>query len=118
MIKVTKTIATIAFLFLGCLVNAQVGTLSVSRTEEKGVSFPLFAFGDEVFGFQREIGLGDRFLYFFDFWGELVLGKLVQRRQGSIEPVVETVRDYVHGLVEVVHGVDVVIFTRLGRVQI
>ena len=48
MIKVTKTIATIAFLFLGCLVNAQVGTLSVSRTEEKGVSFPLFAFGDEV----------------------------------------------------------------------
>ncbi|MFB1003940.1 MAG: peptidylprolyl isomerase [Bacteroidia bacterium] len=48
MIKVTKTIATIAFLFLGCLVNAQIGTLSVSRTEEKGVSFPLFAFGDEV----------------------------------------------------------------------
>ena len=48
MIKVTKTLATVAFLLLGCLVNAQVGTLSVSRTEEKGVSFPLFAFGDEV----------------------------------------------------------------------
>ena len=46
--KITKTLASIALLLLGCCVNAQVGTLSVSSAIEKGVSFPLFSFGDEV----------------------------------------------------------------------
>ncbi|MDG2454588.1 MAG: peptidylprolyl isomerase [Bacteroidia bacterium] len=48
MMKITKTLATVTFLLISYLVNAQHDKLTVIRAYEEGALFPLFTFGDEI----------------------------------------------------------------------